>query len=202
MATQLGGMTLDETARQAAGNWRLFQSFCWHRRYDLDDPDQWAVIYTHNRDSTLLEESNAAAIAAAMERFTEGDDPDVVFESHSHWLVGHVDGFSLKVFRNGVITEAFRMYHGLTERLATYPILDEEDYSRRESEALLGNIADAAWRLRHQYHLPDGGWEGEVASWLWDHDQRAVENRDDRGGYPEESSLVAAFEALGYERAK
>jgi len=201
MATQLGEMTLEDAARQAAGNWRHFPSFCWHRRHDLDDPDQWAVIYTHNRDSTLLDESNAAAIAAVMERFAEGDDPDVVFESHSHWLVGHVDGFSVKVFRNGEITEAFRIYHGIVERLSGYPILSEEDYSRRESEALLDNIADSAWRLKHQYHLP-AGWEGEVASWLWGHDQRAVENRDDRGGYPEEGSLVAAFEALGYERVE
>lgn len=201
MATQLGEMTLDDAARQAAGNWRLFDCFCWHRRYDLDDPDQWAIIYTHNRDSTLLDESNAAAIAAAMERFTEGDDPDVVFETHSHWLVGHVDGLSVKVFRNGEITEAFRTYYDIAERLANYCILDEEDYSRRESDALLDNIADAAWRLKHQYTLPDG-WEGEVASWLWDHDQRAVENRDDRGGYPEESSLEAAFDALGYERVE
>ncbi len=37
-------------------------------------------------------------------------------------------------------------------------------------------------------------------SWLWDHRQRAVENRDDQGGYPEEDDLRAAFEALGYER--
>lgn len=201
MATQLGEMALDEAARRAAGNWRAFPSFCWPRRYDLDDPDEWAVIYTGSRDSTLLEQSNAAAIAAAMGRFAEGDDPDVVFESHSHWLVGHVDGLSVKVFHNGEITEAFRTYHDIAERLANYCILDEEDYSRRESEALLDNIADAAWRLKHMYNLP-AGWEGEVASWLWDHDQRAVENRDDRGGYPEESSLVAAFEALGYERAE
>ena len=201
MTTQLGEMTLDEAARETAGNWCRFDCFCWHRRAELNDPDQWAVVYTHNRDSALLELSNAAAIAAAMGRFTEGDDPEVVFESHSHWLVGHVDGFSVKVFRNGEVTEAFRAYHGLAERLATYPIFDEEDYSRRESEALLDNIADAAWRLKHTYNLPDG-WEGEVASWLWDHEQRAVENRDDRGGYPEERSLEAAFDALGYERAE
>ena len=36
--------------------------------------------------------SNADAIAEAMEPFTEGDDPDVVLEIHSHWAVGHVDG--------------------------------------------------------------------------------------------------------------
>ena len=37
-------------------------------------------------------------------------------------------------------------------------------------------------------------------SWLWDHNQRAVENRDDQGGYPGEDDLKEAFAALGYEQ--
>ncbi len=134
-----------------------------------------------------------------MEPFTDADDPDVVIESHDHWAVGHVDGFSVRVYRDGEVTDAFKTYHDLAGRLADYPFLDEEDYSRREYEATLENIADAAWRLRHEYDLPDD-WEGDVYSWFWDHRQSAVENRDDQGGYPEESDLRDAFEALGYER--
>ena len=77
----------------------------------------------------LLDQSNADAIAEAMEPFTDGDDPDVVMESHCHWAVGHVDGFSIRVYRDGEITEAFKAYHDLMEQLDGYPILDEEDYS-------------------------------------------------------------------------
>jgi hypothetical protein len=33
-----------------------------------------------------------------------------------------------------------------------------------------------------------------------DHRQRAVENRDDQGGYPEEANLRAAFEVPGFKR--
>jgi hypothetical protein len=39
-----------------------------------------------------------------------------------------------------------------------------------------------------------------VYGWLSDHDCSAIENRDDRGGYPSEDQLRAAFEALGYEQ--
>jgi hypothetical protein len=124
-----------------------------------------------------------------------------VFESHSHWLVGHIDGFSVRVFRDGEITEAFRTYHELAERLADYPLLDEEDYSRREYEATVENIADAAWRLKREYDLPVG-WEGEVFSWFWQHNQCAVENVDDQGGYPSEDALEDAFDALGYARVQ
>ena len=127
--SMVGEMTLEDAAKAAAGNWQRFESFCWFRESEIDDPDNWAIIYTHNRDSGLLDQSNADAIAEAMEPFTEGDDADVVFESHDHWAVGHVDGFSIRVYRNGEITEAFKTYHDLMEQMDGYPVLDEEDYS-------------------------------------------------------------------------
>ena len=136
-----------------------------------------------------------------MEPFTDGDDPDVVLESHDHWAVGHVDGFSIRVYRNGEITEAFKTYHDLMEQMDGYPILDEEDYSERELEATLENITDSAWRVKHEYELPDG-WEGDVYSWLSDNRQSAVENRTIRADTREEDDLRAAFDALGYERVE
>jgi hypothetical protein len=197
----IGEMTLEHAAKEVAGNWKRFESFLWYRASEIDDPDDWAIFYTHNRDSGLLDQSNADAIAESLEPFTEGNDPDVVMESHSHWAVGHVDGFSIRVYRNGAITDAFRTYHDLMEQLDDYPILDEEDYSNREYEATLGNITDAAWRLKHEYSLPDD-WESDVYSWFSDHRHSAIENRDDQGGYPQEDDLRDAFDALGYVRSQ
>src|SRR6516162_9356210 len=142
--TALGEMTLEDAAALTAGNWKRFECFCWDRERDVPDSDNWAIFYTHNRDSGLLDQSNAEQIANALEPFTDTDDPDVVMESHSHWAVGHVDGFSIRVYRDGEITDAFKAYHELCERLADYPILNEEDYSRREYEATLENIAESA----------------------------------------------------------
>jgi hypothetical protein len=51
-------------------------------------------------------------------------------------------------FRRGHITRAFRKYHELAQRLADYPVLDEDDYCRREYESTLENIMNAAWRLK------------------------------------------------------
>ena len=197
--TMLGEMTLEDAAREAAGNWENFESFAWFRDDDIPDPENWAIVYTHNRDSDLLHQSNADAIAKEMKPFTGGDDPDVVMESHSQWAVGHVDGFSIRVYRDNEITDAFKSYHELVERLADYPVLDEEAYGRSECEATLTNIAEAAWRLKREYELPDG-WESAVFSWVRDHNQSGIENRDDRGGYPEEDNLRAAFVALNYPR--
>jgi hypothetical protein len=150
MAT-LGEMNLEEAAGHAAGNWKRFSCFCWDRLREIDKPDEWAIVYTHNRDSGLLTLSNAAIIANALRPFSETENPDVVFESHSHWAVGHVDGFSIRVYRDGEMINAFRAYHGLMERLDAYPVLDEADYSDREYEAALENIEDAAWRIKSCY---------------------------------------------------
>ncbi len=83
----------------AIRNWQKFSCFAWFRKSDLKKPEDWAVIYTHNRDSGLLDQSNAAVINKAMKPFSEGDGPNV--ESHHHWACGHVDGFSVRVFKRG-----------------------------------------------------------------------------------------------------
>jgi hypothetical protein len=197
--SMVGEMTLEDAAKQLAGNWQRFESFAWFRESEIDDPDNWAIIYTHNRDSGLLDQSNADAVTEALKAFSETDDADVVLESHNHWSVGHVDGFSIRVYRDGEITEAFKTYHDLMEQMDGYPVLNEEEYSNREYEATLENITDAAWRVKHEYTLTEG-WESDVYSWLSDNRPSAVENRDDQGGYPEEDDLRAAFDALGYER--
>jgi hypothetical protein len=197
----LGELDLQEAAKKAAGNWRNFNCFVWFRDRELNDADQWAIIYTHNRDSGLLDQSNAAFIEKAMKAFSDGDNPNVVFESHSHWAVGHVDGFSVRVFKNGTITKAFETYHELAQQLADYPILDESDYSERELEATLENIKDAAWKMKNDFALPED-WDSQVYGWLSDHRSGEIENTDDQGGYPSEPALLEAFEALGFEPNK
>lgn len=194
----LGVLELNEARHVIAGNWQHFKCFAWFRRSELKDARAWAVIYTQHRDSGLVDQSNAAVIDRAMKPFTEGKDPDVIYESHSHWAVGHVDGFSVRVFRDGRVTKAFQTYHALARQIEDYRILDESDYSEREFEATLENIGDGAWRVRKKFDLPEG-WEFQVYSWLSDNCCREIENVDDQGGYPGEEALLAAFEALGFE---
>lgn len=194
---KLGEMQLEAAAKEAAGNWRQFNSFAWHRSSDLKKPDDWAIIYTHHRDSGILDQSNAAAIEEALTPFTETGD--VVFESHFHWAVGHIDGFSVRVFRRGRITKAFKTYHGLAKRLAQYPVLNEDDFYSREHEATMRNLPEAAWKLKREYGLPKG-WQKAVYDWFATNDCAAIESSDDQGGYPTEVQLREAFEALKYRQ--
>lgn len=203
MANRLGELDLEEAAKEAAGNWARWDSFAWFRDSELERPEDWFIYYGRHRDSGLLDQSNSIQIGRALKPFIDADtdDPMVVEEDHSHFLCGWIRGWSVLVYRDGEITEAFKVLHGLLERMAIYPVLSDEHYSEMEYEATVSNIADAAWRLTDDFELPDD-WQYEVYGWLSDNDPGEIENRDDQGGYPSEASLRAAFDALGYQQVE
>jgi hypothetical protein len=47
----------ETAAKEAAGNWRKFSCFAWHRAYKLQDADRWAIFYTSGRDAGLLDQT-------------------------------------------------------------------------------------------------------------------------------------------------
>jgi hypothetical protein len=189
---------VESLAKDAAGNWQRFEHFWWGRA-NLADAANWAIYYTSHRDSGLTQQSNAAVIALRMERFTKGTDPDVVAESHFHHMVGHIDGFSIRVYHRGQVTKAFRAWCRLKDRLEKHGRLDEKDYRLREVAATLENIDTMAWRLMRKYELPDG-WDRAVYDWLRDHERRELETDGDQGGYPSEAAIERAMSALKFPR--
>lgn len=188
---------IEVVAAESAGNWKKFAEFVWSAGYDLEDRDQWAIFYTNNRDSRLQALSNAAAIEKELEPFTEDDDPDVMWEHHKHWAYGWANGYSVRVYKDGQITDAFRKHYEIQCSLSEHCVLDDRDYSKRELEATLENIEQSAYSLKHQYKVPEG-WQLAVYKWLSDNNDSAIANNDDQGGYPDEDEIEAAFKALGY----
>jgi len=186
---------IEDAAEEAAGNWRKFQSFAWHAK--PDEPDDWAIFYTHNRDSSLADESNAAVFKKTLQPFLDEDEPDVVSERHSHWACGWVEGYAIRVYdAEGEVTKAFAAYAELALALQEYPILDESDYSEREFEAALKNIEDIGYSIARD-ELSAEEWAPQVWDWLWNNDQGELENTDGDGAWPSESSVRTALEALG-----
>ena len=200
MTATLGLLDLEAAAKEAAGNWQEFDCFSWDRSNEIEDADQFCLVYTNNRDSELAEQSNAEAIHQAMAPFLDRKPCDVFEEHHVHWAVGWCEGFAICVYRNGRITRAFRKWYDIQQRLADYPLLDEDDYYNRVFEATLANIDDAAWRLKKEYDLPST-FAFKVYHWLLDQNCSELEDND-RGGYPSELWLQQAFDALGYKRTK
>jgi len=83
--------------------------------------------------------------------------------------------------------------------MTDYPALEDDDYSSREHEATLENIANVARRLENDYALTDG-WEIQLYSWLSENDLRAIKNLDDQGCCPSEAELETAIQSLGFKR--
>jgi hypothetical protein len=197
-ANQIDWTDVEGAAHELLGNWQHFDCFSWHRGYDLPDADNWMLWYTSSRDAGLLEQSNEKAINERLQPYSEGDNPDLLFETHSHWACGYLNGVSIRVIRaDGSISPAFTTFCKIKEELDGYPVLDETDYGEREYAATLENYRNEMWRCKN---LPEG-WEEMVYRHFSDngHDQ-FVENRDDQGGYAPEQSIIEALKDLGLMR--
>ena len=183
-------------AAEVAGNWRKFEGFVWYRGHDLPDAANWMVWYTGSPQSGLIDESNRRVTTDRLAKFAAGDDPDIVFEEHSHWVVGHLHGFSVRVVGpDGAATDACREFCRVQEALDGYPVLDEQDYDDREYAATLENYAREMWGQKDE--LPEG-WAGEVYDWFEGRGhQEYVESRDDRGGWAPRAAITEALTGLG-----
>jgi hypothetical protein len=120
-------------AKKLLGNHRRFEAFGWHDR--PEDDEQWCIVYTTNRDADALTRSNARQYAKALDPFCTGeDDADCREEHHGHWACGWVDGYAIRVRREGKLTPAFLAYAELKCAEDSYPVLCEEDFSIEEDE--------------------------------------------------------------------
>lgn len=81
---------IEDYAKQLRGNWQKFECFVWFGEQDVPDPENWTIVYTSHRDSGLIGQSNASAIAKALKPFLENEPENIHEESHTHWAVGHV----------------------------------------------------------------------------------------------------------------
>ena len=154
---------------------------------DVDLGKTWAITFSKNRDSNLMEESNYDSIKEDLEkRF-----PDDVSDEHfSHLAVGWVDHLLVRMLdKRGDVTKAGAAALEWKERLDGYPVADEEDLSRRELEATLDNI-------KFEGSL-DEETAQKVYDWLSKHNPGALESQDMKGGDPSDKEIDEALKGLG-----
>ena len=190
--------SLESFCKAFANNHAKFESFGWHAR--PDNSHLWGIYYTHHRDSGLLDQSNASVISKALDKFTGDDDSTVVGESHNHWAVGWIEGYSILVYDgDNNPTEAVQVLYELLLRLDDYPILDEEDYSEKELDATGENVRMAVRDYIRQLDT-DLEYSDDIADkvnyWLGNY-TNALENRDDQGGWPSDDDIELALVKLG-----
>lgn len=106
-------------------------------------PGNWLVPdVIQTRDSSPLEESNFATFSAALDR------ANIEYETHrfGHWGPGWFE-----ILLVAPTEESRTLIEELERQLSDYPVLDEEDFSRREWED-----AENTWRncrLRERIRL-------------------------------------------------
>ena len=104
----------------------------------------WLVFLGRNRDSDCLVNSNfdtaLSRVRAVMSKDSvpgEDDCATVQVVSENHWLCGWVEWVAIHPSDTAAVAEA----EAIESELENYPVLDEEDFSRREDEE-----AQTVWR--------------------------------------------------------
>lgn len=126
--------TLKEYAEDSAGNWKNFDSYA--RFWEKDNKDDWAVIYTCNRDSSLKDRIDSDVIDEALKEFNE----DVEFVKDPHWTVGWLQGMLIRVYDiQDEITDAFKTLYELKQK-AIWECLDEVRFYNEAYDLVLKDI--------------------------------------------------------------
>ena len=110
-----------------------------------DGQEDWLVLpVSQTRDSEALAKSNFEAATKWLE--TEAEDEDWETHSFGHWGPGW---FEIIVVRPG--STAHKIAYDIECALSDYPVLDDEDYSRREWEELSEWIDGEVSRIVSDY---------------------------------------------------
>jgi hypothetical protein len=185
----------NEAAKECAGNWRKWHSFA--SGLDLTNPDNWFIFYTHNRDSRLLELSNAQVWTKIVEKY----EYDIKEYNAFHFLVGWVEGYRVRVYRDykhTKLTPAFIKVCETFEKLESYPILDEDVYSQLELEATSDNLEqELRWVIsRHDLDVSPKDLVDQAYTYLSEHYNGWDDNIDDQGGWPKTEHLEEFFRSI------
>jgi len=143
------------------------------------DYGDWFIVYSQHRDSTMLQVSNFATFKRRLE---DADTENFTVVHMGHWAVGWID--HILVAPGSVAEQVARELHA---QLDNYPVLDEDDWSQRETEVVLETIAIA---ISDHYGFSDSPYMvtlspedcREIASWFYHYSDG---DYDEQHCYPE-----------------
>lgn len=108
----------------------------WERaeNYSGEDYSQFYTGPTRHRDSNELDNSNFEAALKEL----GGESPSVVVAHSGHWAVGWVE----QILVHPRAKKKCLILADIKRRLEEYPVLNEDDYSEREADALTEYVSD------------------------------------------------------------
>jgi hypothetical protein len=166
-----------DDAKDAVGNWLKFNSYA--QFAEMNPKTQLLIYLDSGNQSDLLDESNKQYIENALET---ADPDNIELIRDSHWAVGYLNGVLITAIDNdGNETPAWRVISEIAHSLSQYPILDEDDFSRREYEEQENDVLAICETLA----LPKAD---DLSTALWD----AVREME-TGTYPDETEIENAL---------
>lgn len=175
--------------------WESHQSH--YMRFDREDTEIDSMIvvpYTYCPNvATLLDQSNHAAILAALEAADPTGD-DYAVRQHSHWATPY------EMILVAPHSTAFDAMDRTLAALADYPVLDESDFSERESEMAFENVRDAVRGLTFECQgdaIDSDTVAADMLEWYHNHGNWGfLESPEDRS--VRDSERDQCLEALGW----
>lgn len=196
--------SLETWAAAIADNYKKFDSFAW-------TPPAYphaAIWYYSNRDATLLDQSNASVIESEIDQaHRDGLKNSISIERHGHWAAGYADCVVFQALtKTGTPTRAAHVVYDLIRRMNDYPVLDEDDYSRRESEATWSNLVENVdYCYRHLETDEPADMEPiyeTVYQWISEHEPNELESVDDQGAWIGYEAIYTALMCEGLVTAR
>ncbi|MDD4439859.1 MAG: hypothetical protein PHS04_17765 [Tissierellia bacterium] len=102
------------------------QKWCRSENYIGESYNDYYVLLSRSRDSGLVEESNFQSALKAL----NGESKTVKVIRSSHWLCGWIEMILIHESDKVSVDKGFE----IEKALDNYPILDDIDFSERESE--------------------------------------------------------------------
>lgn len=99
------------------------------------------LIYSKNRDSSLLEQSNFDCILAELEQYDDPENPAVYTFTASHWACGWIEYIIVNETDNEkLLTVAGEIVCALSD----YPVFSEDHYSEVQHDAICDHWENAS----------------------------------------------------------
>ena len=154
-----------------------------------ESPDSYAghnpvgdyVIYTRNRDSSIMENSNYELILKELSDLSEpfdnvrdGGEPFVYDFRAGHWACGWVETI---IIRQNAPAEIIELAESIEGALSDYPVYSDDDYSERQWNEMcrywnaidtreriewLKESGESIFLARNDDHIPESFQESEM----------------------------------------
>lgn len=147
--------SVEQAAKEMAGNYKVWSCFMWLGEDDVPDSENVMLGYTTGPSSTITDLANAEVIAKALSPFMGDISEDGLVDELSSSVSGDrnvLQGFSVRVYKDGMITEPFKILYNLAQQRSQ--VLDEDVFDKVNRREMLRYVKSELPDICEDQHRP------------------------------------------------